>query len=115
MNIDIASDNPFNDPEGFTDFLGQHELAHQQIEAFMLKAGLAPIGYDISSNPRENENWAADHYQLHVNEFNLLNLGADNLPDLSVVNFDDEAQYNDWMQLHSAVHDYVNAALGITS
>lgn len=115
MNLDIASDNPYDDKDAFVDFLGQNEIAHQQINEFMLRAGLSPLNFSLTSNPQENPNWLADHYQLHINEFNLLNLGADNLPDLSVVDFTDQGQYLDWMQDHAAVHDYVNQVLGITT
>ena len=115
MNLDIAADNPFGDADGFTDFLGQHELVHRQINEFMLKKGLIPASYNLGSNPEDNPSWLLDHYQLHLNEFALLGLGADALPDISVVNFKDEEQYSDWMYVHAQIHDQVNQALGITS
>jgi hypothetical protein len=115
MNLDIASDNPFGDADAFNDFLGQHEIAHQQINEFMQRKGLDPQSFPLCGNPETDPNWLSDHYQLHINEFLLLNLGEDNLPDISVVNFKDQEQYSDWMYTHSQIHDYVNQVLGITS
>ena len=115
MNLDIASDNPFDDESAFVDFLGQNEIAHQQINEHIVKSGLIPMVFDISSNPKENPNWLQDHYQLHLNEFDILKLGVDSLPDISVVDFKDREQYEDWMQTHASIHDAVNQALGITN
>ena len=113
MNLDLASDNPFDDKDAFIDFLGMNEVSHQQICEFMQRKGLNPAEVSMHGDPTENETWLQDHYQQHLIEFNLL--GLSDLPDLSVVDLSNKEQYLDWMQLHSAVHDLVNATLGITS
>jgi hypothetical protein len=112
--LDITSNNPF-DEDSFVDFLGVNELSHQTINEFMQRKGLKPTILPLNSDPRVNQQWLQDHWVQHQNEFLLLGLGIDNLPDLSVVDFNDEEQYLDWMQQHASVHDYVNSVLGITS
>ena len=113
MNIDIASDIEFGDEDGFVDFLASNELNHQQQQEAMLKAGLDADYAPLYSGPKVDQNWLGTHYMVHLDQFEKLGLGADNLPDISQCDFSDEQQFADWMADHAYIHDVVNSVLGL--
>jgi len=114
MLIDIASDTAFGDDAGFEDFLSVNELAHNNISYLLIGKGFSVQNLPLVENPKKNQNWLQDHYMMHQQEFALLGLNVQNLPDLSVVDFNNQEQYSQWMQDHAAVHDYINQVLGLT-
>jgi hypothetical protein len=111
--IDIVSKTEFGDQEGFLLFLGANELLHQQISKSIIGKGLSVQNLPLMDSPETNKNWLQDHYLMHQQEFQSLGLSIDNLPDLSVVDFKNKEQYDDWMENHATVHAYINQVLGI--
>ena len=112
MNLGPSADIPFEDHNGFLDFLGRNEVAHSGYAQ-----ALAARGYEVSApqplgDPRETPDWLNDHYQRHIDECSSLNIAV---PDLSSVDLKQKDQYLDWMLLHAELHDLQNLALGITS
>jgi hypothetical protein len=114
MLIDIASDTTFGDEDGFQDFLSTNELAHNNISYLLIGKGFSVENLPLVENPKNNSNWLQDHYTMHQQEFQFLGLNQDNLPDLSVVDFNNQEQYSQWMQDHASVHDFINQVLRIT-
>ena len=92
------------------DFLLANSQSHDQIAQAMQQRGLAIMAYPLT-NMESPKNWLSDHAQVHANEF--AQIGLVGLPNLDDVDFEDQQQYHDWQDLHSAVHLAVNQALGL--
>lgn len=110
-DMTLYSNTEFGNKDAMNDFLFANSLSHHEIaNAIQLQGktiNSVPIG-DMG-NP---EDWLLSHYQVHQQEFEQLGLSG--LPDLSVLDFKDQFQFYDWMQLHSSVHFLVNQTLGLT-
>lgn len=111
MNISPWSDTPFDDPDAFADFLMVHGLSHDRIAQVMYANSDNYTVYPLYDSPHDNHDWALTHYSEHQSIFELLDLTG--LPDLASVNFDDEEEFETWMQLHQQVHERINTELGI--
>lgn len=111
MNIEPFQDTPFGDDEAFEAFQLAHGLAHERIASVMIGLGNNYNTYPLYDTPDTDRDWKLFHYIEHQSIYHLLKL--DNLPDLSTVNFDDEGEFTDWMQMHTLVHTRINATLGI--
>ena len=110
MNLDIYLDSPFDDDDAFMDFLGAHEVSHQTIASKLIGSGKLVAMIPLSDVPQDNPDWMLDHYKIHREIAQAMNFSV---PDLASVDFDDEAQYTDWMQLHAQIHHQINDSLGI--
>ena len=133
MNLDLQSQMAYGDREGLADFLLVHRLVHQQVDAVIAQAqrGIMPSA-TINSSAAEQvwgalmdpdaeisvqdaqvmQDWLQVHANLHQAEYTALNLGY--APDLSQVDFGDEAQFYVWMYAHAAIHDTLDQATGTT-
>ncbi len=113
MNANVLLDAPFDSEEGWEAFDLLHGHIHQTAYLALLRQGKVPIFYPLMGFPRRNnEEYLLDHWAVHQSQARLLGIGG--VPDLSVVDFTDRAQFDDWLQLHAAVHARENAALEIT-
>lgn len=113
MNLTPASFAAFDDQAAFLDFLGQHEIAHQQINEALARQSVEITGVPLMENPKENLQWLQDHYAIHLQIATAIN--QTDLVDLSSVNMKNEAEYLDWMQLHAYTHEEINTLLGINT
>lgn len=112
MNLDASADIPFEDEEGFMDFLGQNEIAHAGFAQALAQRGYVVSWPQPFGNPGEFPDWLNDHWQRHIDECSTLGIAV---PDISSVDLKDKEQYLDWMLLHAQLHDLQNTALGITT
>lgn len=112
MNIGASVDAPFGNDEAFLDFLGQNEIAHVAFGDALARRGHLVSTPPPIGNPKETSDWLNDHWQRHRDECATLGIAV---PDLSVVDLEQEDQYLDWMLLHANLHARQNLALGITS
>jgi len=131
MNIQPQSQTRFGDEAGIKDFFFWHRLAHIEIDrvitnaqAFSLpnatldsQAAVDTWVRQMKADPNIGEedkralfDWLQLHATLHQNEYQALGLGQ--APDLGVVDFSQQDQFDDWMYQHSAVHDALNTATG---
>ena len=112
MNLGPAADTPFEDKQVFLSFLGYNEIAHINFAAKLAQKGVVITNVIPVGSPYEDTNWMFDHWARHQEECSHLGIAV---PDLSVVDLNNEEQYLDWMQLHGQLHQFQNLALGITS
>ena len=109
--MSLFVDTPHDDKDAFRDFLFANALSHSQI-AVALEQGGKPISVSPITDMGDNAaNWLDVHARMHEQEF--VQLGLTDMPDLRDVDFEDAAQYHDWMELHAIVHVAVNQALGL--
>ncbi len=110
MNLSIYEIMPFGDEDALKDFVLANALSHSLIDKVLGVKGKFVMGFPLQdiSDP---QTWLQNHYLMHVSEFEQI--GLNGLPDISVVDFENEGQFRDWMKLHSDVHAAENTALGI--
>ena len=112
MNLSPYADLPFDDAQGWKEFLARHELAHQTIAAALQRAGKVANRVPLVGDPRDNPDWLLDHSSMHTSinrQIGLIDV------DLLSANLSDETDYLDWMRSHCNVHAAENAALSITT
>ena len=112
MNLTPAADAPFGDEDAFNDFLGQHEVAHNTIAAYLIRKGKVMGMYPLAQSPIGNTDWLLDHNQMHQQIAQMTGLIV---PDLSEVDFQNEQEYSDWMLDHAQIHEQINQTLGINT
>ena len=110
VNIGPAADTPFDDEQGFLSFLGDNEIAHIAFASRLAQLGVVITNIIPVGSPYDDTNWMFDHWARHQEECSHLGIAV---PDLSVVDLNNEAQYLDWMELHGQLHELQNTALGI--
>ena len=111
MNLSISADIQFSDKDGFLDFLGQHELAHQTITRKLQSFGGQTPNYPLTDTPRGDPDWLRNHYAIHQAIASQL-LQADPTY-LADANLDDPQQFDDWMSAHASLHEQINFRLSI--
>lgn len=112
VNIAIIADAPFEDKDAFLDFLGAHEIAHSGLARKITELGGFVGSRPLGQKPEDDRDWMLDHYQIH------LEIGKQvqqPVPDLMGYDLSVQEQYEEWMQIHGAMHEQINAALGIKS
>ena len=113
MPISITSANLYGDAGGWQDFVLDNSLAHQRIaNAIYVRTGKNVLAKPIA-DAQNMKIWLMDHGAVHESELAIL--GQPGLIDLSLVDLSDEKQYMQWMYEHLVIHQYVAAALGIST
>jgi len=111
MNVMVASTFDRTDKKGWAEWNLIHMVTHQQVFDAVMDLGQAltyyPLDYD-----KESDDWKQNHQDVHtaLNNYLQLDTGIDNLVD---VDFDDEAQFRNWMYYHALAHQQINEALGL--
>ena len=90
----------------------QNEISHTAYSMALQRRGHIVSTPPPIGNPKETRDWLNDHWQRHRDECSTLGIAV---PDLSIVDFTKEDQYEDWMLLHGNLHEQQNSKLGITS
>lgn len=112
VNSDLLQSVAFDSPDDWEAFDLIHGQMHQTAYLAMLRADKPPMFYPMFGFPRrDNQEYLLDHWTVHQSMARLL--GLTGVPDLSVVNLEDREQYENWLQLHAAVHAAENKALSI--
>lgn len=112
MNTDILIDVPFESLEAWEAFDLTHGMIHQTAYLALLRLGKVPTFYPLFGFPRiDNKEYLLDHWEVHQSQARLLNITG--VPDLSVINLEDRAQFVDWLAIHAQVHAAENKVLGI--
>jgi hypothetical protein len=136
MNIDLDSQIQYGDTEGLRQFFLTHRFVHAQtalaisqqfsiaLPSIGLASGAAEDAWSELMTARINGesrqptqpllDWLNLHAQLHQHEYSAVSPSLI-APDLSTVNFNNEEQFNEWMQAHQQMHDAVSQSLGINS
>jgi len=109
-DLSIFVDNQVEDRAAMNDFLLANSLSHSQIAGAMQQRGMAVSSFPLT-DMSNIKNWLSDHAKVHANEF--FQTGLVGLPNLEDVDLEDQQQYHDWQELHSATHAAVNVALGL--
>ena len=112
MNTLLFVDVDFHSEESWGAFDIAHGLDHDFFYQSMLRKNFVPFYMSMFDFPRSDNN---DYLMVHdqVHRSNAAALGIVGLPDLSTVNFADEQQAKDWMNLHALVHIAENTALAL--
>lgn len=113
MNASLLIDVPFNEPEAWAAFDMLHGQIHQTAYLALLRLGKAPTFFPIFGFPRlDNQEYLFEHWLVHQSQARLL--GITGIPDLSVSDLGDREQFDNWLQMHAAVHVAENKALSIS-
>ena len=114
MDISPHSTFLFDDKDAWAGFLLANSLSHSNYNDELERQGKAPLSFPIADfldTLDGREDWLLGHYRLHAEIGFLLNLpGSANLADLD---FDDDAQFQDWLQQHLLSHRQIDQALGL--
>jgi hypothetical protein len=113
MDMTVYTHMPFNDADSMKIFLLANSLAHSQVAGLLEQRGKSITVYPIDDIGNDPIVWLSNHATMHLMEFNQI--GLTGLPDLEDVDFKDEQQFYDWMELHGLVHQTVNQALAIVT
>jgi hypothetical protein len=132
MRIDLSSSIVFGDPVGLRAFLMDHVFVHEQ-ESQALQAltgetfstiGLLSQQADDAwvglmerrqrPTPQPLTDWLQLHALMHDQIYEAIAGEGTVAPDLSVVDFSQEAQFYDWMFAHQSMHDYEQGILGLS-
>jgi len=109
MSILNLSSVEFGNPEALQEFFDLNALEHDAVNDAVLD-----LGQEIDAMPlwteTPDQNWQFIHESQHNQLSVLLNLGEP--PDLSGVDFNNFAQYDDWITAHAQHHSQIRAALG---
>lgn len=108
MNIEQYADTPFNDPESMHDFLFANEVDHYRIAAFLRQNGMAISEVPLGANEGPTQDWLTQHYQTHADIGSRLEI---QVPDLSGYDLSKEQDHVEWMEVHSATHQLIAAAI----
>ena len=133
MNIQLQSQMRYGDEAGLQDFAFVHRLVHHAVDDVIaargrgsmpnatldgssaLAAWSAAMRGERELTEQERHalrDWLQWHAALHQDEYSAFGLGF--APDLGVVDFGSEEQFNDWMYAHDQVHDTLNRAAGLS-
>jgi hypothetical protein len=132
MNLDLVSNLPFNDARALSDFMLVHRLVHLETANALsqqFKVPASTVGIEAQAaedawirlmadkkapkNPTALRTWLDLHQQIHLATYELLGGDQSSSPDLSQVDFSNESEFYDWLQVHQEVHDYEQSTLGI--
>lgn len=111
MDMSIFNLAPHGNAVSMQEFVLENALSHSQISERIAKGGVILPAFPISTLGENQQEWLTNHFMMHQAEFQQI--GLTGLPQLDQVDFDDEMQYYDWMEMHALVHNAVNQALGI--
>jgi hypothetical protein len=120
----------YNDELSLKDFFFVHRLVHTAVDGYIAQNGGSSMPNSTldtdaamhtwikkmaqvetsETDDRALTDWLQLHSNLHLAENAALNLSTS--PDLSVVDFSDKTQFNDWMYEHALLHDALNSAAG---
>lgn len=127
MDIDLQSQMNFGDEESLRDLFLVHRFVHDQYSAQIVAQGGLPTPTAGLSSEIALADWVVTmkgdspglmpalgdwlqlHQNLHQAEFQAVNTGF--LPDLVDVDFSDQQQFYDWMELHRALHKQQDSVL----
>lgn len=104
---------PFDSEEAWPAFDLDHGVMHSREQEAILAMGIdvdLPPMYDFPR--RDNVAYLIDHWQVH--RAISVALGGLTVPDISQADFNDPAQFDDWMQAHAQLHVAELARLGLT-
>lgn len=106
-----------NDPAGFSIWLQEHYLEHQQFVQ-LFQQHVTPVfipDYNFAlwgEDKKTVSSWLEAHQATHASLRNFTNVSG---VDLSDVDLSKEDEWFTWMDSHASEHADIRAALGITS
>jgi hypothetical protein len=133
MNIDIFSTIQWNDAPGLQNFLLVHRFVHEETANALTARFLVPVtsfglegeeaqiawtqlmasGKTPPEMPLPLKDWLKLHADMHTQSYGLLGQSSTVAPDLSVVDFSQRQQFDDWMFVHQSMHDFEYQQLGL--
>ncbi len=100
-----------SDAEQVSQMFDANELAHQQVNDFLLKEGVNISPWPMSIAYPPDATWLDHHAQEHTLWAGIFNI--DNPGDLNQYDLGNPRQFARWIDLHVQHHQLVNQALGL--
>ena len=110
MNLGLLEASP-KDAEQVSQMFDANDLAHQQVNAYLLQQGVNIGPWPMSVTYPPDATWVDHHAQEHTLWAGIFNI--DNPGDLNQYDLNDQRQFARWIDIHVQHHQLVNQALGL--
>ena len=111
MNLTPFGTLIFGDADGWTTFLGCHEIQHNLIDDQMLAlTGMSMPVYPLGEMENDHD-WLLNHDEIH--KVLADSLGLLNYAGLADVDLKVENQFYDWTDVHNFEHERLSEALAL--
>jgi hypothetical protein len=113
MNMDDLSSVEFGNVEGLQIFLFENAQQHKLFQETLLDQGLLVPTFNLYDADVDNlDDWLLPHQVEHQAFANYLDLN--NPFNLLDVDWNNEAQFYDWLSSHLYIHQQIAASMGLT-
>jgi hypothetical protein len=111
-------DLTYGDANGLKDWLAAHDATHRAERKAIINLGVTldgwPLVQKITDEASPNTEWFGRHMLMHValKQFFTPDDSVSSLP--LATQWESETKFNEWHQMHTAIHNNIDNSLGIT-
>jgi hypothetical protein len=101
-----------DDQRSVETFLCAHWFRHQTLSYAASEQGVSVPVYDFRTRP--DDTWFANHGSVHQSLFVFM--APDQTVDMTVLTgytWDNQSDFDTWMQMHTLIHDLLDQAFGL--